>query len=369
MATTTYSIIPDEMTPEEYYQKARQEQIAASEANTQANLATLSGQTETANQTYDKIAKEAYANLLNSERQSANTLAGAGLYNSGYADTNKIMLQNQYGTTIADNAQNRANALRDIETRRQQYILQGQSDIAQINANFDNAYAQFLYQKQQDELAAKTAAEQRALSNAYNAAEYGDFTKLQALGIDTTAAKKLWDAKVYSQLASAYGSGSGSGKANNTSNADPIQVEKGKQEAAAVIRIYSKQGYSANDILNMLNRQQSTYTNLYGSDFWDSYKSYLLSNYPGMSGYTAAEDTTGLNSLQSVSQFISDNVNQYYDATTKAPNTKALGLLLLNSTMPDSDLDRAFVIYTGMTADEFSNKYLKTTTSGGHYTK
>jgi hypothetical protein len=280
MATTTYSIIPDEMTPEEYYQKARQEQIAASEANTQANLATLSGQTETANQTYDKIAKEAYANLLNSERQSANTLAGAGLYNSGYADTNKIMLQNQYGTTIAENAQNRANALRDIETRRQQYILQGQSDIATINANFDNAYAQFLYQKQQDELAAKTAAEQRAVENAYRAAEYGDFSKLQALGVDTTAAKKLWDAKVYSQLASAYGNSSGT---QSKAVSDAVTQSQAIGEAKVFIgQMQINSGKNVDQVLRTLNALRDSTIAKYGQDYWDTFSNYVVSNYPGM---------------------------------------------------------------------------------------
>ena len=144
----------------------------------------------------------AYSNLVTGQQQAANVLAGSGLYNSGYADSQRVQMQNNYGTSINENELARVGALRDIGLARQQTELAGQSDIASINANYNQLYANFLYQKQQDEAAAQTEQQQTALSNAYNAAEYGDFSQLKALGIDTSSAEKLYKEKVYSSLAS-----------------------------------------------------------------------------------------------------------------------------------------------------------------------
>lgn len=293
MATTTYSIIPNDITPEEYYQRAREQELAAANANTQANLAGLSGQADTVNQNYDQIAQGIYTGLLQQERGAANVLAGSGLYDSGYADSQRIQMQNAAGQNLTQSELARQNALHDIDISRQQIELGGQANIAAIEANYNQALANFMYQKQQDELAAKTQAEQMALTNAYNAAEYGDFTQLQALGIDTTSAKKLYDAKVYSQalslqqqqesLKSAQLSNASAAAAKKT--VDPVKQEQGIQAAVEAMTRFQQQGRTASEVIGAIERSRDAYILRYGEDFYNAYLSTILSNYPGMSNY------------------------------------------------------------------------------------
>lgn len=369
MATTTYSIIPNDITPEEYYQQAREQELAAANANTQANLAGLSGQVDTVNQNYDQIAQGIYTGLLQQERGAANVLAGRGLYDSGYADSQRIQMQNAAGQNLTQSELARQNSLRDIDINRQQIELGGQANVASIEANYNQALANFMYQKQQDELAAKTQAEQTALTNAYNAAEYGDFAQLQALGIDTTSAKKLYDAKVYSQALSLQQQQESlkSAQLSNASAAtsakkaaqpvDPIKQELAIQAAVSAIDKFKKQGSSPAEVMAAMLRSKDADIGRYGEAGYAAFEETMLNNYPGMSGYTDTSAVTPT-SFSDFSKFLSDNKSLFYDEDKGTKNIFALGNALLESGMSDGDLNRAWKTYLPeITEKQWALKY------------
>jgi hypothetical protein len=294
MASITYT--PYTAT-EDYLKQAQQEAIAAQQAATAANLVGLDTQRQQTNQTYDKNAQQLYQNLLSNQRGLANQNQAGGLFNSGYSETSNVNLMNNYGTNLNASELQRQQQLQRIADTQQKYQLQGQADLANINASYASQIGTL---KQQQEQQAE-ALKQQAIANAYTAAEYGDYSQLDALGIDSSYIRAYNNSKLQQAQASAA---SAAKSATKTRTLDPVKAEQGYQEAVAFIDIYAnKSGWSAAQMLQKLNSIKALYINLYGQDFWDSFYDTIIANYPGMSGYSAP---SAASPALTVSQFVSN---------------------------------------------------------------
>ncbi|MBQ5973105.1 MAG: hypothetical protein IJL69_02800, partial [Oscillospiraceae bacterium] len=152
---------------------------------------------------YDRTARSLYAQDQLAQRAAANGLASAGLYRSGYSDTVRLGLQNQYAADLAANEA----ARRSEEERWRLERLGVLSDLAVENAAVDeqllklglgqyNTDREFAfrqsaeeYQRGVEQRKLASAERKAALDEAYAAAEIGDFSRLEALGLDTAAAR------------------------------------------------------------------------------------------------------------------------------------------------------------------------------------
>lgn len=279
MASITYTPY---QTAEDYLKKAQEEAIAERRAQEQAQALTLDTQ---AQRTQDDAAQHAamlYQNLLTQQRGAVNPLQSRGLYGSGYAETTLAGMQNQYSGDLAQSDLARQQTLQDIELARQQYGLQAQADIAGINQGYAQQYASLLQQRE----AQQRQAEQLVLDNAYRAAQHGDFSQLKALGVDTTSAERQYAMQLQAQAAQLQAARQ---TAAPKPQIDVFQAERGMQAGRNAADVFQKRGYNAADVLEQLELQRERYIKNYGQDYWDAYSGYIMSNYPGMSGYTPQE--------------------------------------------------------------------------------
>ena len=336
---TTITPVEDEIyTAQDYLKQSQNSALAGVDATLAAGQANYKNAVADTNAQYDNIAQEAYTDYIKQQKAAANQLASSGLYNSGYADTYKVEQANQYSANRNANELARTQTLRNLASEQEQLKLQAESDKANINAQYGQLYADQANVDREYErylAEAKTAAEQTALQNAYSAAEIGDFSKLESLGIDTTAAKsayqaqltaqqldeayaaadigdfsklealgidttsakKLWEAKVYSALSSAYGygssRGSGSSGGSGTSSKDSGgTAEKdfggltGDEYAQAITQANNlvnnmlKQGKSYADVMDYIGSIEWGITKQFGEDWFNVYKNKVEQTYP-----------------------------------------------------------------------------------------
>lgn len=325
----------------DYLSGAQQAARQAAQTRTDATLAAYDAQKPVIAEQYDNTARQAYQGYKLGERGLANSLASAGLYNSGYSDTNKVQYNTSYREAQNSNQQARVAAYRDLENAKLQAQAEGNASLSEVDAQYLNSLASqwntdrsYNYQQQRDALSdqrydaewayqqaqseydnnlnkALVAAqygdfsgltalgidatdyvmqseEDRAWTIAENAAQYGDYSKLQALGVDTTALE-----------AAAAASASAT---DSTAEADAILLQqaladKNFQQAAQATNANAESGalygarlaQNANAAiangtipletwLNQLYSSKNSIVQQYGEDFWNAYITTALAN-------------------------------------------------------------------------------------------
>ena len=391
---------------------------AAETAKVNSALAALSSAAEKSDAEYDAAAKQLHAQKVLSERSMANNLSSAGLYNSGYSDSARIALENNYAANLAQNE----NARREAADRYRLEGIELLNDLATENAKTDAAAAQmalqqmnadrdftFEVQKYADsqadaerelalqmqkynderletqlnrELAEKKYADTRAdieferalmlensknqklqqeIENAYSAAEMGDFSLLEALGIDTSAAKaarnaelellaiKLDEARKAASGSVASQSGGSSGKVNSgysssakdgskdkttSSDSGTFESELATDLAKRLVENMKAQKKSYSEVLDYINSIRAAVVKQHGQDFWEKYVSVISENYPGGSGYSEPEH---LSSMESVMAFIKDSKNSARFFTDDGYNLNAIRELINNADLSEAE--------------------------------
>lgn len=197
-----------------------QEQTAA---NNLAFLKSLAdNQRDDVNEAYDSTANQAYVQSMINQRNLPQLLRSQGL-SGGAAESSQLAQQLNYENNINSNETDRAKALRDIDQSYLEAQVESNNNLAQIQASLqqdmlsslqsamsaENAFNQWVaeynmarteadrdYALQQAQLAKaeKEDAEARALQMALTASEFGDYSQLEALGIDTSGAQALYNA-------------------------------------------------------------------------------------------------------------------------------------------------------------------------------
>lgn len=375
---TTITPVEDEIyTAQDYLKQSQNSALAGVDATLAAGQANYKNAVADTNTQYDNIAQEAYTNYIKQQKAAANQLASSGLYNSGYADTYKVEQANQYSANRNANELARTQTLRNLASEQEQLKLQAESDKANINAQYGQLYADQANVDREYErylAEAKTAAEQTALQNAYSAAEIGDFSKLESLGIDTTAAKaayqaqltaqrldeayaaadigdfsklealgidttsakKLWEAKVYSAISSAYGYG-GSGSSKTSSEDSGVTAEKdfgdltGAEyqqaitQANTLVNNMLKQGKSYAEVMDYIGSIEWGTTKQFGEDWFNVYKNKVEQTYPQYQAPTVDDiiaefERYGIRNRADATDYINALPNSAYTVGVKALN-------------------------------------------------
>lgn len=194
---------------------ALQEQAVNNQlALTQAQL--QEAQTQ-ANSEYDNLAREAYINMRLSQNALPQQLAALGISGGGSESAN-LKLQTNYQNNLHTSEQARAQALKDFALQGLQAQTQANSDIANINASAaqnalntwlseqanQNSWNQWLanFQLQQQQYKDSLSQyeyekQQNALTQAIELAQLtGDYSKLKAMGYDTSYMEQLKDANL-----------------------------------------------------------------------------------------------------------------------------------------------------------------------------
>ena len=208
------------MTQEELQEQynALAEQLAAARQQ-QLNLTLQQSQAaqDTANQEYDDLARQAYITMRQSQNALPQQLAALGISGGG-SETANLKLQTNYQNNLNTNEQQRAQMLKEYALANLQAQTQANTDISgyysdalqnalnawqnemanqnaynQWAANFQlqqqqykDSLSQYEYEKQQNELALQIEL----------ALQTGDYSKLKALGYDTSYLEKQKQAQL-----------------------------------------------------------------------------------------------------------------------------------------------------------------------------
>lgn len=338
--TTTITPLEDEIinySAQQQLQAAQQNALAGIDKNLAAQQAGYQNNVTDINAAYDNIARQAYANYQSGQKGLANQLASSGLYNTGYADTLRVEQANQYAANLNASEIERAKSLRDLATQQESNRLQaeaqkldvqaqyGQLMAEQANTDRNFAFAEKEYadsrsdvewEREQYLKEAQNAAQQQLIENAYAAAELGDFSQLEALGIDTTAAKaafaqsqraalldeayaaaelgdfsylkalgintadmeKLWQAQLTQQLYGGSGGGGGNPPSSNDELGDPKDYGISNSKYAAAlsqaerdVNKYLNAGKDWSDVLAYAERNKNALVTEYGEGWYNAY--------------------------------------------------------------------------------------------------
>lgn len=188
-----------------YIDSARQSAVAAQKLRTDSAVAELEGSRSGINQSYDDIAREAYAAFRTGESGLANRLAGSGLYNSGYSDTLRSAGLTSYREDLNRSERERASALTALEGEIAKTKAEGGAKLGEIESRYAemgldqyNTDRNYDYKQSRDSVADSRYADEtaysrerekeaEAMNKALEAAKYGDYSGLGKLGIDTAA--------------------------------------------------------------------------------------------------------------------------------------------------------------------------------------
>ncbi len=347
---------------------AKNAAMAAANQRLAADVAAIEQNRPKIQAQYDDLARQNYQGYLQSGKALANSLASQGLYNSGYSDTAKIAQTTNYRAQHSANERARLEALADLDSQLNLARMNGSADLNELEAqyaqllneqaNADRAFAyqqqrdrvadqryadewafgqeQWGYQKEQDAQAqenwlaefnatqeqvaweqrmyeenARTEAEQRAIANAYAAAEIGDFSLLKALGIDTTNAEKMYDLEMQGMYRSSSGGSSGGSRGNKGNNGNGSTAvgstfggsdvsaefdelyEKNKENYYQTIeyaRSFAENQYGVpkRDFYSQLNNNAKYLEKTYGENFGELYKQVVLENAAALHAAAAA---------------------------------------------------------------------------------
>ena len=225
-------------------EQAIQNQLSMTQAQLQAAQ-------QTANSEYDDLAREAYINMRLGQNALPQQLSALGISGGGSESAN-LKLQTNYQNNLHSSEQQRAQMLKDFALQGLQAQTQANSDIANINANaaqnamnawqneqanqnnWNQWLANFQMQQQQykDSLSQYEYEKQQAeLAQAIELAQLtGDYSRLKAMGYDTSYMEQVKDANLkqlaldalYTQAQTAkvngsVKSGSGGGKKSSSS--------------------------------------------------------------------------------------------------------------------------------------------------------
>lgn len=336
LVKTTYIAPAAAKTAEEYLKEALAAELAAARTKTGEGIAGYESEIPEINKAYDALAANAYRELLAGQRASANALAGAGLYNSGYADSYKLAERLAYKNELNENEAARAAAIADIGERIESLKREGEKSESEIGARYARLLAE---QADRDR--------ESAIENAYSAAELGDFSGLEALGIDTSAAKRLYDAKLYSALNTAAGASSGKTSASSagtkaSESLGALESELAVGMAKGFVDNYSaKQGIPFSEILPLLERSKDFLTGKYGAAFYEKYLDTVLRSYPGSSRYTGGS----LSSVEGIIAFINNKNNMHRFYKDGGYNLENIAALIANASLSDAEKKELYNYY------------------------
>lgn len=395
---------------------------ASDAARAGIRLAEISAAEAAADKDYDSVAGRLYVQKELSEKAMANRLASAGLYNSGYSDTARLALENEYASGLAANEAERnrsadsyrlekLNVLSELAAARGETdAIAAQLGLEQYNADrefrqkereyadsredviwerksaeqkYADARADAEWEREQLLSQAKTKSEQQALENAYAAAEIGDFSKLDALGIDTSGAKEKYRAeleltlaKLEEELAGTSSSknakaGAGAAASGEKSNGSASKENSGETDKSAfgtyerelaidtanrLVKNMSSRNKTYSEVLQYVSGIRNGIVKQYGEEFWDTYMETISNSYPGSSGYTEPER---LSSIASVMAFIGDSKNAARFFTDSGYNEKEIRALINGADISEAERNELRAYY-GL---------LKTSSSGTAYGK
>lgn len=245
-------------------EQAIQNQLSMTQAQLQAAQ-------QTANSEYDDLAREAYINMRLGQNALPQQLSALGISGGGSESAN-LKLQTNYQNNLHTSEQQRAQMLKDFALQGLQAQTQANSDIANINANaaqnamnawqneqanqnnWNQWLANFQMQQQQykDSLSQYEYEKQQAeLAQAIELAQLtGDYSRLKAMGYDTSYMEQVKDANLkqlaldalYTQAQTAkvngsVKSGSGGGKKSSSSRSGGSELKITNQDNGAAIYV------------------------------------------------------------------------------------------------------------------------------------
>ena len=394
---------------------------AADAARAAGRIAEISAASAAADKDYDSAASRLYVQKELSEKAMANRLASSGLYNSGYSDTARLAIQNEYASDLAANeaARNRSadsyrleklnvlselsaaggetdaiaaqlgleqyNADREFRQKEREYLDSREDVIWERKAaeqKYADARSDAEWEKEQLLSQAKTKSEQQALENAYAAAEIGDFTKLDALGIDTSGAREKFRAELELTLAkleeelartsssktapAGAGAASGAKSERNASTENSGEADKpsfGAYErelaidtANRLVKNMSSRNKTYSEVLQYVSSIRNGIVKQHGEEFWDTYMETISNSYPGSSGYTEPER---LSSIASVMAFIGDSKNAARFFTDSGYNEKEIRELINGADISEAERNELRAYYGLLKTSSFGTAYEK----------
>lgn len=203
--------------------------VQAANQRLEANIAMIEANRPKINDAYDQLARQNYQGYMQSQEALANQLASQGLYNSGYSDTAKVAQNVGYRSAQSETERARLRALADLETEINIARLNGSANLAELEAEYailqneqanyerefvynaaqqllDRQYQQnrdavadewrnkeYEYQVGRDKVYDERYKSEAATEDAWRRAEYGDFSGLEAIGIDPTIYQASYD--------------------------------------------------------------------------------------------------------------------------------------------------------------------------------
>ena len=199
------------------YDRIAEQQAAAVNQQLAMTQAQLNAAQQTSNDQYDELARQAYINMRQSQVALPQQLAALGISGGG-SETANLKLQTNYQNNLNNSEQQRAQMLKDFALQGLQAQTQANSDIANINAGasqnalnawqneqanqnswnqwaanylmqqqqYQNSLSQYEYEKQQNQLAQQIELAQLT----------GDYSKLKAMGYDTSYLEQVKDANL-----------------------------------------------------------------------------------------------------------------------------------------------------------------------------
>ena len=258
---TQEAVLPEYVGQTQEELQAAYDKIAALQEQAIKNQLTMtqaqlqSAQTQ-ANSEYDDLARQAFINMKLSQKALPQQLSALGISGGGSESAN-LKLQTNYQNNLHTSEQQRAQMLKDFALQGLQAQTQANSDIANINANaaqnalnawlseqanqnswnqwlanfqmqqqqYKDSLSQYEYEKQQNELTQAIEMAQLA----------GDYSRLKAMGYDTSYMEQLKDANLkqmalealYTQAQTAKVNGSvksGSGGGNSGSSGGTVST-------------------------------------------------------------------------------------------------------------------------------------------------
>ena len=238
---------------EDLYRRAYEQQVAAANDRTAAQLAELQRQAEEqkslAAEDYRRANEQFYVDYMKGEKTLPERLAAMGI-TGGAAETSEIALRNAYSGNVGENERARLLGERGIDSNLQ--AAQAQAQLA--NRDTENEalaqyYANLIAQRQQEEAKAKEQQQMRASA----LAEVGDYNGLVEMGIlsdeEAQMLKNAWIAqnrKLAEKLGYVKKSSSGSRNGTKTPTLYEAAVASGDPER--FLETARAAGYADEDI-------------------------------------------------------------------------------------------------------------------------
>jgi hypothetical protein len=303
-------------------------------------IAQLEAQRPEIERRYDELAREAYSAFVSGGEALANSLASAGLYNSGYSDSIKAGRLAAYREDQSRAQRERLGALTEIDRQISAQKSENRAKLSEIEEyyaklglsqyNSDREYeyrlardavADARYASEQSRLSEKDAWEDE-LSKAKLAASYGDYSGLKALGIDTSAyeaaeaekreresmaarwsiAMKALEAGDTSYLKALGADTSAMDRKlsdalaaeaySQSPELDPIAYEQAVSMAQGYVKSQLENGKTLQETLDALSTIRHYVVKNYGEAFWEVYLNAVLENYPGSTKYKEKKDSS-----------------------------------------------------------------------------